>query len=142
MRTGPATLVEKQDYVLSCWAFDDQQPSSLCKTCGYRRNDLAAPETCNVTTLDLTPPVIRLMSYETLAHDRVQLTIRLDEGAKVYCAAYVAEPAGWDAFTYDSTLRAAASTCMDMQNATCGSFWVYDIDDIEDGAADGVSTKE
>ena len=41
MRTGPATLVEKQDYVLSCWAFDDQQPSSLCKTCGYRRNDLA-----------------------------------------------------------------------------------------------------
>ena len=33
-----------------------------------------------------------------------------------------------------------ARSCQDSSGNECGSFWVYDLDDLEDTTADGVAT--
>ena len=36
--------------------------------------------------------------------------------------------------------RSVKLDCQDAFGNECGTFWIYDLDDIEDGSADGIST--
>jgi hypothetical protein len=74
-----------------------------------------------------------------LSSSAVRLTLRVDEGSRVYCAAFQSDP-GYDASSYENGIKNSGS-CMDMHKIACGSFWVYDLDDIEDGANDGVTSQ-
>ena len=64
---------------------------------------------------------------------------RVDEGARVYCAAFDADP-GFTAGTYQAGITAWTNgTCADVQGAACGSFWVCSRE--ASGAKGGVSSR-
>ena len=46
-----------------------------------------------------------------------------------------------DQASAESEITGAAGTCEDLHKNACGQFWVYDVDDIEDGASDGVTDQ-
>merc|ERR1719482_1455981 len=138
-------LTRGTDYDVYCYAEDD-----LCLACLTTNvvNESVIQQTkadieslvTQVRTLDQTPPSMTLIGAETLTNSQVQVTLQVDEGARVYCAAFDADP-GFGSSTYRAGITSQNLTCMNMQKTSCGSFWVYDLDDLEDGAADGVTSQ-
>eukprot|EP00931_Biecheleriopsis_adriatica_P071269 TRINITY_DN4511_c0_g1_i3.p1 TRINITY_DN4511_c0_g1~~TRINITY_DN4511_c0_g1_i3.p1 ORF type:complete len:2354 (-),score=405.61 TRINITY_DN4511_c0_g1_i3:1928-8902(-) len=125
------------DYDVYCYGRD-----LLCLRCSHPSGSTARAvleSKTLVRTADTTPPQLRVLAAESIASDRIQLTLQVDEGAKVWCAAWQFEPAGM-ATNYESLIKSAASTCQDSLAQQCGSFWVYDIDDLEDSLADGAAS--
>jgi mannose/fructose/N-acetylgalactosamine-specific phosphotransferase system component IIB len=156
--TGMQALYRKTDYDVYCWAQDAE---------GYPYhgpNGMGSSVACQqnyVTTLDLTPPNMRFVMAESISRSQILITLQVDEGAKVWCAAWENPPTpAIDGTNYESTIKGMTSDCVDSKGRTCGTFWVYDLDDIEDqgdttwsgtaGAApspvpndgDGVSSQE
>eukprot|EP00931_Biecheleriopsis_adriatica_P047271 TRINITY_DN27224_c0_g2_i1.p1 TRINITY_DN27224_c0_g2~~TRINITY_DN27224_c0_g2_i1.p1 ORF type:complete len:3147 (+),score=582.09 TRINITY_DN27224_c0_g2_i1:27-9467(+) len=134
-------LVLGTDYDVYCYADDD-----LCVGCkvtnGVSSTDVTATKQF-IRTLDLTPPSMRFIAAESIAHDQIIITLQVDEGAKVWCAAWHTDP-GLSSSDYISRIKAESATCQDNLGNQCGSFWVYDLDDIEDTSphlADGVNSQ-
>ncbi|CAE8656882.1 unnamed protein product, partial [Polarella glacialis] len=62
----------------------------------------------------------------------------------VWCAAWDTDPlldSAAGATDYRTMIKGKQADCEDNLGNQCGSFYVYDLDDIEDGSADGVSNK-
>eukprot|EP00928_Gymnodinium_smaydae_P040215 TRINITY_DN27306_c0_g6_i1.p1 TRINITY_DN27306_c0_g6~~TRINITY_DN27306_c0_g6_i1.p1 ORF type:complete len:5181 (-),score=906.80 TRINITY_DN27306_c0_g6_i1:179-15013(-) len=127
------------DYDVYCYAED-----SLCLGCttptGSNASAVLASKTA-VRTADTTPPAIRLVGRESVARDTIHITLQVNEGSRVWCAAWTAEPANM-ATDYEALIKAKASGCEDTRGVGCGTFWVYDLDDLEDGSADGLTSAE
>merc|ERR1719197_850256 len=43
--------------------------------------------------------------------------------------------------TYEAKIKEKQGTCQDNKGRQCGDFWVYDLDDLEDTAMDGVNVQ-
>ncbi|CAE8720003.1 unnamed protein product [Polarella glacialis] len=125
------------DYEVYCYARD-----LLCLGCsvpsGSTAQELLASKTL-VRTADATAPRLRVLTAESIAHDKIQITLQVDEGSRLYCAAWTSAPASMSS-NYEALIKAAKSTCHDSLGRECGSFWVYDLDDFEDTSGDGVTT--
>jgi len=124
------------DYDVYCYAHDD-----LCHNCDVPSGITAQAVTrskTEVRTLDETPPQIQLVARESISRDEIHITLRVDEGARVWCAAWASPPPSI-AGSYESLIKGFAANCADTQSRACGSFWVYDFDDLEDSASDGVA---
>jgi len=137
--TGMESLYRKTDYDVYCWAQDDQGypyygPNGMSDV-------VACPATNPVTTLDLTRPNMRFVMAESISHSQILITVQVDEGARIWCAAWASgdDPA-LDSGNFETKIKANEADCMDNKGRQCGSFWVYDLDDIEDSVADGVDT--
>ncbi|CAK8986553.1 Uncharacterized protein SCF082_LOCUS595 [Durusdinium trenchii] len=133
--TGLAPLTRGTDYDIFCWAQDDEG------------NGQGVPLQCGppgavgvVRTLDLTPPQMSITDVEAISKDKLQILLRVDEGSKIWCAAWMSEPDSLSS-DFEALIKAQSSNCTDSFGNECGSFWVYDLDDLEDSAADGVSTQ-
>ena len=68
------------------------------------------------------------------------ITLQVDEGALVWCAAWTTEPYQM-AINYEARIKEFAPFCKDNKARQCGTFWVYDLDDLEDTTTDGVDTQ-
>ncbi|CAJ1414200.1 unnamed protein product [Effrenium voratum] len=131
-------------YDVYCYADDD-----LCQGCKVTNGVSfsyvsTSANQLKVRTLDLTPPQMRFIAAESIAHDQIIITLQVDEGAKVWCAAWATDPVlTATAQDYEVRIKAQSSTCSDNLGNTCGTFWVYDMDDIVDviNADDGVSSR-
>ncbi|CAE7040244.1 unnamed protein product [Symbiodinium natans] len=135
--TGLEPLNRKWDYDVYCWAQDAEGYPY------YGPNGMAAAEACPnnfVTTLDLTRPNMRFIMAESISASQIIITLQVDEGAMVWCAAWAADP-GLTSLNYDTLIKSQQSNCHDSKGRQCGTFWIYDLDDLEDTAADGVSTQ-
>lgn len=134
-------LVLGTDYDVYCYADDD-----LCLGCkvtnGVTFGHVQGTMTF-IRTKDLTPPNMRYITAESIAHDKILITLQVDEGAKVWCAAWETVPSPAWTSTADAitAIQAKQEYCHDGRGNECGNFWVFDLDDIEDGAADGVSSR-
>jgi len=137
--TGMEALFRKTDYDVYCWAQDGEGYPY------YGPNGMADVVFCPnnyVTTLDLTRPNMRFIMAESISNSQIIITLQVDEGARVWCAA-------WDvdndplitASNYETKLKAMAGDCMDNKGRQCGTFWVYDLDDLEDNPLDGVNSQ-
>ncbi|CAK8986555.1 Uncharacterized protein SCF082_LOCUS597 [Durusdinium trenchii] len=129
-------LARGTDYEVYCFARD-----VLCLGCdapsGSSTQAIQASRTF-VRTADATPPRIYVMYAESISHDTIQLTLQMDEGSKLWCGAWEAEPTGMST-DFESLIKEA--NCSESRAARpCGSFWIYDLDDVEDTALDGVSS--
>jgi hypothetical protein len=137
--TGRESLRLKTDYDLYCWAQDDEGYPY------YGPNGMAAAVKCSqspLTTFDLTRPKMRYITAESVSRSQIHITLQVDEGSKVWCAAWKTDPtlgitAGND--NYITAIKDIAlpgnQDCMDIHKNSCGNFWIYDLDDIEDGDA-------
>ncbi|CAE7397007.1 unnamed protein product [Symbiodinium pilosum] len=135
--TGLEPLNRKWDYDVYCWAQDAEGYPY------YGPNGMAASEACPnnfVTTLDLTRPNMRFIMAESVSASQIIITLQVDEGAMVWCAAWATDP-GLTSGNYETMIKGQQSTCHDSKGRQCGTFWIYDLDDLEDTAADGVSTQ-
>lgn len=135
--TGMESLRRKTDYDVYCWAQDVEGYPY------YGPNGMATPDACAtnpVTTLDLTPPEMTFIMAESISSSQIIITLQIDEGAKVWCAAWPSDP-GITSTNYDSMIKGRASTCTDNKGRQCGNFFVYDLDDLEDTTSDGVTTQ-
>ncbi|CAK9095833.1 Uncharacterized protein SCF082_LOCUS45001 [Durusdinium trenchii] len=84
-----------------------------------------------VRTADATPPRIYVMYAESISHDTIQLTLQMDEGSKLWCGVESSDPTGMST-DFESLIKEA--NCSESRAARpCGSFWIYDLDDVEDG---------
>jgi len=135
--TGLEPLNRKWDYDVYCWSQDAE---------GYPYfgpNGMAAAEACPnnfVTTLDLTRPNMRFIMAESISASQIIITLQVDEGAMVWCAAWASDP-GLTSANYVAMIKGQQNTCHDSKGRQCGTFWIYDLDDLEDTTADGVSTQ-
>ncbi|CAE8696863.1 unnamed protein product, partial [Polarella glacialis] len=135
-------LVLGTDYDVYCYADDD-----LCVGCKVTNGVSFATVTASqqfIRTLDLTSPQMRYIAAESIAHDKIIITLQVDEGVKVWCAAWDTDPlldSAAGATDYRTMIKGKQADCEDNLGNQCGSFYVYDLDDIEDGSADGVSNK-
>jgi hypothetical protein len=135
-RTEP--LVLGTDYDFYCYAQDD-----VCLGCQMANavNFSAVLATRTPTrTLDITPPQLRVMRREAIAHDRIFLALRVDEGARIWCTAWTKQPANFSV-NYEAQIKAESYRCQDDRSTPCGGFWIYDLDDLEDSADDGVGNQ-
>lgn len=135
--TGMESLHRKWDYDVYCWAQDAEGYPY------YGPNGMASPEACPnnaVTTLDLTRPNLRFIMAESISSSQIIITLQVDEGARVWCAAWSTDPGFTDTATAVAGIKGQESNCMDNKGRQCGSFWIYDLDDLEDTTADGLST--
>ncbi|CAK8989373.1 unnamed protein product [Durusdinium trenchii] len=131
-------------YDIYCYADDD-----LCDGCKVTNGVSfsyvsTSANQLKVRTLDLTPPEMRFIAAESIAHDQIIITLQVDEGAKVWCAAWSSDPVlSATAQDYEVRIKAEAGTCSDNLGNQCGTFWVYDMDDIVDviNADDGVASR-
>jgi hypothetical protein len=125
------------DYDVYCFAEDD-----LCFGCRVPSGISFAAVTATLTpvrTLDTTPPVLTGVKAESIARDQIQITLQVDEGALVWCAAWAGSPPSGVATDFETLIKdGAVGSCSDDQGRPCGSFWVYDLDDLEDTPLDGV----
>jgi hypothetical protein len=149
-------LVLATDYDVYCYATDD-----LCNNCkvtnGMAYSDVLATER-KTRTLDNTPPRMKFVAAESISWHQILITLQVDEGAKVWCAAWKQSdnvPGGQ--WTYPSGTEhetaieqwgqpgnAGGYDCYENTPAKrrCGEFWVYDLDDIEDGDANDDVTNQ
>ncbi|CAJ1388164.1 unnamed protein product [Effrenium voratum] len=79
-------------YDVYCYADDD-----LCQGCKVTNGVSfsyvsTSANQLKVRTLDLTPPQMRFIAAESIAHDQIIITLQVDEGAKVWCAAWATDP--------------------------------------------------
>eukprot|EP00928_Gymnodinium_smaydae_P010937 TRINITY_DN14116_c0_g3_i2.p2 TRINITY_DN14116_c0_g3~~TRINITY_DN14116_c0_g3_i2.p2 ORF type:complete len:1544 (+),score=343.05 TRINITY_DN14116_c0_g3_i2:230-4861(+) len=136
--TGMEPLRRKTDYDVYCWAQDAEGypyhgPNGMA--------DVVQCPSLYVTTLDLTPPEMRFVMAESISKSQIIITLQVNEGARVWCAAWdVDNDPGITANNYRNKILGKASDCFDNKGRPCGSFWVYDLDDLEDSAADGMTT--
>merc|ERR1719487_751987 len=101
-------------------------------------------------TLDQTPPQVTVVEVQSPSKDRLQITLKVDEGARVWCAAWTTatKPTAFlnlatlDAATAESEVRFALNGgCEDAAGTACGYFWVVDDADIYDlESTDGVTS--
>ncbi|CAE8610726.1 unnamed protein product [Polarella glacialis] len=117
-----------------CYAEDD-----LCAGC-------RAPAGTNSAAVAATVTQTRFVGVRSVAHDKLQLTLQVDEGARIWCAAWPTASPPLDglggalgATNYEALIKArataSAASCQDVHGNACGSgFWVYDLDDLEDGS--------
>lgn len=136
--TGTEALFPKTDYDVFCWAEDAE---------GYPYhgpNGMAEVVKCPdgpVTTLDLTPPSLTFVMAESTSNSQIKITLQVNEGAKVWCAAWNTDP-GLTPGNYIDSIKGESSSCMmDLTGEPCGTFWIYDLDDLEDDTADLVATQ-
>jgi len=135
--TGMEPLFRKTDYDVYCWAQDAE---------GYPYhgpNGMADVVACSqnfVTTLDLTRPNMRFVMAESISSSQILITLQVDEGAHVWCAAWSSDPSITSS-NYETMIKSRSSDCMDNKGRQCGSFWVYDLDDLEDNTASPVTTQ-
>ena len=135
--TGMEALHRKWDYDVYCWGQDAEGYPY------YGPNGMASPEACPsnpVTTLDLTRPSLRFIMAESISSSQIIITLQVNEGARVWCAAWTTDPGFTDTASAVSGIKGQSSNCMDNKGRQCGTFWIYDLDDLEDTAADGVTT--
>jgi Zn finger protein HypA/HybF involved in hydrogenase expression len=128
-------LVLGTDYDVYCFAEDD-----LCLGCSVPTGvSVAAVQATlhQVRTLDSTPPTMKIVKREAISNDMIQIKLQVDEGAQVWCAAWESDPSLSDA-NFEGLIKGKAAECEDSQGRVCGTFWIYDLDDLEDTAADGV----
>ncbi|CAJ1402439.1 unnamed protein product [Effrenium voratum] len=133
--TGLASLSRGTGYDVFCWAQDDEgtgQDAAI--QCGPQGLPGA------VRTLDLTPPQMYITDAEAIAKDTLRVTLRVDEGSKIWCAAWTEEPDGISV-DFEVLIKSKSANCTDSFGNECGSFWVYDLDDLEDSTDDGVFTQ-
>merc|ERR1719171_2793712 len=153
-------LVLATDYDVYCYATDD-----LCNNCkvtnGMAYSDVLATER-KTRTLDNTPPRMKFVAAESISWHQILITLQVDEGAKVWCAAWTSsdDPSGgWsnNGLQHETAIEGwgapgnaggagntASFDCYENTPAKrrCGEFWVYDLDDIEDGDSnDDVSSQ-
>ena len=133
------------DYDVYCYAEDD-----LCTGCKVNTGTIVSAVLATKTPvrmLDTTPPQMRLVAKEALSKDQIQITLQVDEGAKVWCAAWTEEPTvgvGGPAIqesNFEALIKSQTTACKDNKERQCGSFWVYDLDDLEDTADDSMTTQ-
>jgi hypothetical protein len=131
-----APLVLGTDYDVYCYAEDD-----LCHGCDHTAGTAHSHVLLTATpvrTADTTPPALHIVRSEAIAQDRILITLRVDEGALVWCGAWQSQPASFSSnFENDITTY---PNCHDDRGNLCGSFWVYDLDDTEDSTSDGIAT--
>jgi hypothetical protein len=135
-------LYRATDYDVYCYAEDD-----LCSGCKVNSGTTLAAIAASirpVRTLDTTPPQLRLVATEALAKDQIQITLQVDEGALIWCAAWTAAPTmsgvPMGEANVEALIKSQYTACKDSKNRQCGNFWVYDLDDLEDTTVDGVGT--
>ncbi|CAE7498925.1 unnamed protein product [Symbiodinium natans] len=139
-------FVRGTDYEVFCYAEDDS-----CDGCAYGAgiaSDEIAQTRTSIRTLDTTPPLLRVINVRSIARDQVQITIQADEGVRLWCAAWPTETPPTDglgfplnATNFEDIIKDGASLqCTDSRGAACGSFWVYDLDDLEDTSLDGLAS--
>ncbi|CAK8994475.1 unnamed protein product [Durusdinium trenchii] len=134
-------LVRGTDYEVYCYAEDDscvgcQQPS------GIDTAAIAATLT-SVRTMDTTPPQLTAVDLRSIARDTIQVTLQADEGSRVWCAAWsTLSESDLNASNYEANIKNWEGTCKDSWGRDCGSFWVYDMDDLEDTTLDGMSSED
>jgi hypothetical protein len=130
-------LVFATDYDIYCYATDD-----LCNNCkvtnGVSYAHVLSTE-CKTRTLDDTPPRMKYVAAESISKQQILITLQVDEGSKVWCGAWTTARTSWVDGNYDHETDieavAVAGNCYENTPAkrACGAFWVYDLDDIEDG---------
>jgi len=137
--TGMESLFRKTDYDVYCWSQDGEGypyhgPNGMA--------DVVACSTNYVTTLDLTKPNMRFIFAESISHSQIIITLQVDEGSRVWCAAWAQgnDPV-LTPLNYEAKIKGNAASCMDNKGRQCGTFWIYDLDDIEDSALDGVTSR-
>jgi hypothetical protein len=83
------------------------------------------------------------VKQESIAFDKILITLQVDEGAKVWCAAWSTTTVPViDGSTYISAIKGKSADCSDSpQGNMCGTFWIYDLDDLEDDTGDGVASQ-
>ncbi|CAE7040249.1 NUDT20 [Symbiodinium natans] len=132
---------EEDGYVelVYCYASDD-----LCLGCrvtnGVTFSAVVATKD-TIRTKDYTMPNMRYVAAESIANDRILITLQVDEGAMVWCAAWSADPAFTDSVDAETQIKSQTTNCEDGRGNQCGTFWVYDLDDIEDADSDGVNSR-
>jgi hypothetical protein len=126
------------DYDVYCYAIDD-----LCLGCkvptGTTTGAVIASKT-QVRTPDSTPPKMTIVDSHSISNQEIMITLQVDEGAKVWCAAWTAMPVNF-ATNYINDIKNYAPFCKDNKAQRCGTFWVYDLDDLEDTGSDEVTTQ-
>jgi hypothetical protein len=144
--TGRESLRLKTDYDLYCWAQDDEGYPY------YGPNGMAAAVRCPqsyLTTFDQTRPKMRYITAESVSRSQIHITLQVDEGSKVWCGAWQTDPSltvTVGAQNYITWIKAqahnAVQDCMDIHKNQCGNFWIYDLDDIEDGDSTDLVTTQ
>ena len=86
--TGMEALFRKTDYDVYCWSQDGEGypyhgPNGMA--------DVVACPDNHVTTLDNTMPNMRFVMAESISASQILITLQVDEGAKVWCAAWNAD---------------------------------------------------
>ena len=127
------------DYDVYCYAEDD-----LCAGCKVVTGSTVAEVTATLTpvrTVDETAPTLRFVDKRSISDSQMLITLQVDEGSRVWCAAWTSDPANMNS-NYEDEIKdwAENARCADNLGTECGSFWVYDYDDIEDGASDGATS--
>jgi len=115
------------DYEVYCYAEDD-----LCLGCkavtGTSVSAVHSTQTA-VRTKDYTPPKLQIIDRRSVSREQIHITLQVDEGARVWCAAWTSQPASFSS-TYSTQIKNYASQCSDAEGRRCGTFWVYDLDDL------------
>jgi len=129
-------LVLGTNYDVYCYADDD-----LCAGCKVTNGVSFATVTAAtipIRTLDTTMPSMRFVARESIAQDEILITLQVDEGSKVWCAAWATDPS-LTASDYEAEIKGKEANCRDSQGRQCGTWWIYDLDDIIDSVSDGVA---
>eukprot|EP00434_Breviolum_minutum_P021433 symbB.v1.2.018913.t1/scaffold1524.1/size149785/2 len=132
---------EEAGYVelVYCYATDD-----LCVGCrnpnGVTFSTVVSTK-LGIRTKDYTMPELRFVATESIANDKIIITVQVDEGAMIWCAAWSTDPAFTDSTDAENQIKSQQTNCEDGRGNQCGTFWVYDLDDIEDADADGVTSR-
>eukprot|EP00927_Polykrikos_kofoidii_P002778 TRINITY_DN11111_c1_g1_i1.p1 TRINITY_DN11111_c1_g1~~TRINITY_DN11111_c1_g1_i1.p1 ORF type:complete len:1928 (+),score=277.30 TRINITY_DN11111_c1_g1_i1:722-5785(+) len=130
-------LVLGTDYDVYCYADDD-----LCVGCRVTNGVSFAhvlSTKATIRTKDYTLPNMRYVTAESIARDQVLVTLQVDEGSRVWCAVWSSDPsAGWSSAAAEAAIKGKEGDCHDGRGRRCGTFWIYDLDDIEDDISDGV----
>jgi hypothetical protein len=138
-------LVLATDYDIYCYATDD-----LCNNCKVTNGVSYAhvlSTVCKTRTTDDTPPRMKYVAAESISKQQILITLQVDEGSQVWCGAWTSARTWVDGnYDHETDIEAvaAAGNCYENTPAKrpCGSFWVYDLDDIEDGDATDLVTTQ
>jgi hypothetical protein len=135
-------LVLGTDYDVYCYADDD-----LCLGCkvtnGVSFSHVQATKE-EIRSKDFTKPNMRFIAAESIAKTQILITRQVDEGSKVWCAAWKEDPlliSGAGSNNYETKIKNFAPNCQDNKGRQCGAFWIYDLDDLEDTTTDGVASQ-
>ncbi|CAE7924644.1 unnamed protein product [Symbiodinium necroappetens] len=112
-------LAQGTDYEVYCYAED--VPCLRCSVAAGSSVEEIRKTQAGIRTLDVLPPRVTVLFAEALSKDTIQPGVSTG---------------------FEEMIKGANCTESHPPQRPCGSFWIYDLDDVEDTPLDGVSTVQ